>query len=568
MLKQSKFAAVITAAALVFFTAGPVSFAQVASSTAGTSAASSGSATGNGTSTSAIGTGTSTGAAGSNLPAPDLTAGTGTSTASSTKINITISENAFTPTDIGITAGTTLTWTNYGAMTHTVTADNGSFDSGDLGPGSSFSHTFNTPGIYNYYDRYHGGTNNTGMSGIVTVTTANPDNSQNGSSGNGITSPSASTLSPLNNTAGSGTGSTSASTTLLNAPANLTATATSPTQINLTWSPAAGPNGVAGYVVFRDGSQIATPSGTTYSDTELTPSTTYTYMVSAFDSSGNSSIDSSSTTATTLPGASSTTSSSTLAAPTNLVATAISPTEIDLSWSAPVMASSLTSTIAGYTVYRDNIQIGTASTTSFSDANLSPSTAYSYTVAATDSANNVSAQSEPATATTGTGTSSTTPPVITPPANGIWGWLAIPLNLYNQLYGNASTSSSSTGTNDSGVSYTNGYPTVNGNYIDCNGNIDNDPAHHTTNPSDTDPAHHVGQNCPAGSLTIPNEGNSGTANTGSIFSLFAPGNNGQLAQWVIVPLTGDLIGKLSAAANAGGVITNGGSNSGTNIMLP
>lgn len=49
------------------------------------------------------------------------------------------------------------------------------------------------------------------------------------------------------------------------------------------------------------------------------------------------------------------------------------------------------------------------------------------------------------------------------------------------------------------ITVTNGYPTVSGNYIDCNGNIDNDMVHHTTDPSDADPAHHVGQNCPAGS---------------------------------------------------------------------
>ncbi len=50
------------------------------------------------------------------------------------------------------------------------------------------------------------------------------------------------------------------------------------------------------------------------------------------------------------------------------------------------------------------------------------------------------------------------------------------------------------------VVYVNGYPTISGNFVDCNGNVDNDPSHHTTDPSDSDPAHHIGQNCPAGSL--------------------------------------------------------------------
>ncbi|MCL5667369.1 MAG: PA14 domain-containing protein [Patescibacteria group bacterium] len=50
------------------------------------------------------------------------------------------------------------------------------------------------------------------------------------------------------------------------------------------------------------------------------------------------------------------------------------------------------------------------------------------------------------------------------------------------------------------IVYTNGYPTINGNYIDCSGNIDNDAAHHTLDPSDRDPAHHSGQQCPANSF--------------------------------------------------------------------
>lgn len=50
------------------------------------------------------------------------------------------------------------------------------------------------------------------------------------------------------------------------------------------------------------------------------------------------------------------------------------------------------------------------------------------------------------------------------------------------------------------VTYINGYPTINGNYVDCNGNVDNDSSHHTTDPNDTDPAHHIGQNCPVGSV--------------------------------------------------------------------
>ncbi|MEK9154507.1 MAG: LamG-like jellyroll fold domain-containing protein [Patescibacteria group bacterium] len=82
--------------------------------------------------------------------------------------------------------------------------------------------------------------------------------------------------------------------------------------------------------------------------------------------------------------------------PTNLSATAISSTQINLSW----IASTDNVGVTGYRIYRGGTQIGTSNTTSYSDTGLSPSTSYSYTVSAYDAANNVSAQSVSASATT------------------------------------------------------------------------------------------------------------------------------------------------------------------------
>ncbi|OGE79154.1 MAG: hypothetical protein A2751_05960 [Candidatus Doudnabacteria bacterium RIFCSPHIGHO2_01_FULL_46_14] len=82
-------------------------------------------------------------------------------------------------------------------------------------------------------------------------------------------------------------------------PTNLSATAISTSQINLSWIASTDNVGVTGYKVFRDSVQIATITSTSYSDTGLTASTTYIYTVSAFDAAGNESSQSATATATT-----------------------------------------------------------------------------------------------------------------------------------------------------------------------------------------------------------------------------------------------------------------------------
>lgn len=55
---------------------------------------------------------------------------------------------AFIPNRIEIAAGSTVTWTNSDPLVHTVTADDGSFDSGNIDPTKTFSRTFTQPGEY------------------------------------------------------------------------------------------------------------------------------------------------------------------------------------------------------------------------------------------------------------------------------------------------------------------------------------------------------------------------------------------------------------------------------------
>ncbi|MCL6519926.1 MAG: N-acetylmuramoyl-L-alanine amidase [Armatimonadetes bacterium] len=75
-------------------------------------------------------------------------------------------------------------------------------------------------------------------------------------------------------------------------PANLVAEAVSTSQIELTWSASTDNVGVTGYKVFRNGSQIATTTQISYTDTGLAGNTTYTYTVSAYDAIGNESAQS------------------------------------------------------------------------------------------------------------------------------------------------------------------------------------------------------------------------------------------------------------------------------------
>lgn len=76
---------------------------------------------------------------------------------------------AFTPQSITVQPGDTVEWV-VDSGTHTVTADDGTFDSGQIHKGNTFSHAFPVAGSYPYYCANHGGPGGIGMSGQVVVT--------------------------------------------------------------------------------------------------------------------------------------------------------------------------------------------------------------------------------------------------------------------------------------------------------------------------------------------------------------------------------------------------------------
>jgi parallel beta-helix repeat protein len=93
--------------------------------------------------------------------------------------------------------------------------------------------------------------------------------------------------------------STTADTQAPSVPANLKATAASSSQINLSWSAATDNVGISGYKIYRNSSQIGTTSATSFSNSGLTASTSYTYTVAAYDAAGNTSGNSTAATTST-----------------------------------------------------------------------------------------------------------------------------------------------------------------------------------------------------------------------------------------------------------------------------
>lgn len=88
------------------------------------------------------------------------------SSEAATSNQVTIEDYDFSPADITVKAGTTVTWTNHGQIQHTVTGDhNAGPNSSLLGAGQSYSFTFASAGSFPYHCSIH-----PGMKGTVTVT--------------------------------------------------------------------------------------------------------------------------------------------------------------------------------------------------------------------------------------------------------------------------------------------------------------------------------------------------------------------------------------------------------------
>jgi chitodextrinase len=174
-------------------------------------------------------------------------------------------------------------------------------------------------------------------------------------------------------------------------PPTLSASGTTSTTTNLSWTGATDNIAVTGYNVYKDGLLIgSTTLATTFNVTGLTPSTTYAFTVKAKDAAGNLSISSNTVNVTTNA------PDTTPPTPPTLSASGTTSTTTNLSWSGATDNVAVTA----YDVYRGATLIGSVGTTTFGVTGLTPLTTYSFTVRAKDAAGNVSVASNVVTVTT------------------------------------------------------------------------------------------------------------------------------------------------------------------------
>jgi chitodextrinase len=174
-------------------------------------------------------------------------------------------------------------------------------------------------------------------------------------------------------------------------PTNLTAMPVSPNQIYLSWTASTDDRGVTGYRIYRDGVDVGTSTTTGFLSMGLKAQSNYGYAIAAFDEAGNLSAQSSTASAST-PASDNVPPS----VPGNLQSSRVTIDSLTVSWTA----SSDNLAVAGYLVFRNGILIGSTFRASYSDSGLSPSTIYSYAVAAYDYSNNISARSQALNVTT------------------------------------------------------------------------------------------------------------------------------------------------------------------------
>jgi fibronectin type 3 domain-containing protein len=186
------------------------------------------------------------------------------------------------------------------------------------------------------------------------------------------------------------------------APVNVGATASSSTQVTVTWSENIPPHGlpIQNYTIFRGTSptgltKLTTRTASPFIDTGASPNTTYYYAIEATDTGQVvSPMSAPPAQVTTLP---------LPAAPVNVVATVDSSTQVTVTWSENIPTNGLP--IKYYYIFRGTSPTGltklaTRTASPFVDTGDSPNTTYYYAIEAIDTSYGVSPMSATAQATT------------------------------------------------------------------------------------------------------------------------------------------------------------------------
>lgn len=181
-------------------------------------------------------------------------------------------------------------------------------------------------------------------------------------------------------------------------PTNLTAGTLASNKVPLSWTASTDDQGVAGYRVFREGTQVGEVATTSFTDPTVAASTTYTYTVKAFDGAGNLSEASAPLTVTT-PAATDTT-------PPTVTMTAPAPGATVTGTTKLAATASDASGIAGVQFLLDGSPLGAEDTTA----------PYEFSWASTGAANGEHKLS--ARAKDGVGNTATSTPVTVTVANG------------------------------------------------------------------------------------------------------------------------------------------------------
>jgi len=196
---------------------------------------------------------------------------------------------------------------------------------------------------------------------------------------------------------------TTPDTTPPTTPGTPTLKSATSTTATIAWAASTDNVAVTGYNIYRNAKLAGTVNGSTtsFTDTGLTVNTTYSYTVVAFDAAKNDSPASAALSVITPD----TTPPATPGTPT---LSSVTSTTAKIAWAASTDNVGVT----GYDIYRNAKLAGTVNgtTTSFTDAGLTASTKYSYTVVAFDAAQNKSAASGALSVTTAAASAGPTVP--------------------------------------------------------------------------------------------------------------------------------------------------------------